>query len=104
MELCGTGQSLHRRDVAERHVRALVVLCPELTRCRLLNLFNRLERALVQPAMAHRPVVALNIGVLLRLARLDMFDPDLPFLRPCQQRMADVFRPIVAADHPGLAA
>ncbi len=40
-----------------------------------------------------------NLSVLLRLSWLDKFDVDTPFLGPCKRDAADVFRPVIAADH-----
>lgn len=47
--------------------------------------------------MPDRAVVTLDIGVLLRLARLDMGGDDVSFPGPCQKCATDVFRAII---HP----
>src|SRR3546814_12304825 len=54
--------------------------------------------------VAHGAVVALHVGVLLRLARLDVLDPDVLSFRPVQKRAADVLGAVVAADPARLAA
>ena len=48
--------------------------------------------------MPNRPVVALDISVLLRLAGLDVLDGDLPLLGPFYQLAADIFRAVVDPD------
>jgi hypothetical protein len=65
-----------------------VILC-------LLDAFNDM---LVEPFMADRSVVALNVSVLLRLARLDVPDADLALFRPGQQLAADIFRTVINAN------
>ena len=55
-----------------------------------------------QSFVAHRAVEPLHVGVLLRLARLDVFEPDAPFLSPVPNGFADVLRAVVAPDHLGL--
>jgi len=57
-----------------------------------------------QPVIAYGPVIALNIGVVLRLARRDERDLDAVFCCPSLGRRSDVFRTIVAPDHEQLAA
>ncbi len=47
-----------------------------------------------KPLMPDGAVVALDVGVLLRLARLDVRQGDAIFLSPLQLDMADVFRPV----------
>ena len=59
---------------------------------------------LVQPIMAHCPVVPLGIAVLMRFAGLDMHDADSSFYGPVLKRAAYVFRPVVATDFFGTAA
>lgn len=49
-------------------------------------------------------VVALDVGVLLGLAGLDMLDGDLPLLGPFHQLAADVFRAVVDPNGAWLAA
>ena len=62
------------------------------TGCKVLSLLDTVDDILVQPFMPDRAVVALDVGVLLRLARLDMRQGDALFLSPFQQCMTDVFR------------
>ncbi len=49
-------------------------------------------------------VVALDVGVLLGLAGLDVLDGDPMFLGPYQQLATDVFRAVVDPYGAGLAA
>ena len=49
-------------------------------------------------------VVALDVGILLRLAGLDVLDGNPLFISPFQQLFADVFRTIVNPNGARLAA
>lgn len=42
----------------------------------MLGLLDAFDDVLVQPFLPNRPVVELDIGVLLRFARLDVLDRD----------------------------
>lgn len=57
-----------------------------------------------EPLAANGAVVSFNVGVLLRLAWLDVFNPDVAFLGPCHERATDIFWTISAKGHDGLAA
>ena len=57
-----------------------------------------------QPVIAYGAVIALDIGVLLRLARLDERDLDAVLGGLSLGRLTDVFRTVVAPDHARLAA
>ena len=61
----------------------------------VLCLLNVFDDVLVKPFMAHRSIVTFDIGILLRLAGLNMLNADLTFFRPRQQFAADIFRAIV---------
>ena len=61
----------------------------------LLDLLNTFENLQVQP---DRPIVALDISVLLRFPGLDMGQGDAPVLCPFHQGAADVFRAVVHPD------
>jgi hypothetical protein len=50
-----------------------------------LDLIKVLPLVLGQPFVTHRSVEPLDIGVLLRLARLDVFKVDAPFPGPVLQ-------------------
>ncbi len=47
--------------------------------------------------------MALDVGILLGLARLDVLDGDAPFLGPNQQLATDVFRAVVDPNGSRLA-
>lgn len=54
--------------------------------------------------MPNRPVVALDIGVLLRLSGLDVGQGDALLLGPDCQRGTDVFRAVIDPDRQRFAA
>ena len=49
-----------------RHVRALVIVSPELLRCGVLGFPDAHKHVLIQPIVAHCSVIAFHIGILLR--------------------------------------
>ena len=49
-----------------------------------------------QPFIENGPVEPLNVGVLLWLPRLDIFERDAPSTRPFDDRCAQIFRAVVA--------
>jgi hypothetical protein len=63
-------QFLGGGELAEAHVGALIVVSPEPLCCVILHLADGCEVVLAQPFVADGPVVAFDIGILLRLARL----------------------------------
>ena len=62
------------------------------------------DDVLVEPFMPDGAVVALDVGVLLRLAGLDVLDGDAPARSPDQQLATDVIRAVVDPCGAGLAA
>ena len=58
----------------------------------MLCLLDAFDNVLIQPFMPNRSVIALNIGILLRLAWLDMLDGDVTFFRPFQELATDGIR------------
>ena len=66
----------------DAHVRAVVVVSPEPLRGVILCLLDAFDDVLVEPFMPDGAVVALDLGVLLGLARLDVLNSDAPFLGP----------------------
>ena len=89
MELRSGGQPLLGGNATERHVRSFVIVGPEPFGGGLLHLLDALEQVLAEPVVAHSAVVALDIGVLLRLAGLDVFDTDTVLPRPGHEGAAD---------------
>lgn len=53
--------------------------------------------------MPNRSIVSLDIGVLLRLDRLDILDAEAPLCRPCCQLTANKFRSNIDPNNLGLA-
>jgi hypothetical protein len=64
----------------------------------ILCLPDGFDDILIKPLVPDRSVVALDLGILLGLTRLDVADADLMFFRPGQQLCANVFRPIIDTD------
>jgi hypothetical protein len=63
----------------------------------ILDLGDRLEQVVAEPVVAYGAVEALDVGVLLRLSRLNVIEPNAVPLRPLGQRLADIFRSVVNA-------
>ena len=84
MELSDHRQFHCWRDATERHAGALMIVRPEPTGGLVLHLFDRVEEGSGQTGASDCAVVALDIGILLRLARLDVFDPDARAFGPGQ--------------------
>ena len=60
-----------------------------------LSLLDCFEDTGRKPFVSYRSVVALDIGVLLRFAGLDMLDGDVAPGSPEKERGANIFRPII---------
>jgi hypothetical protein len=98
VELCGKSQLHGRRDATQSHIGPFVVVRPEpVSRCGL-DLFDGIEQGLREPVVAHGPIVAFDVRVLLRLSRLDKIEVNAAHLRPLLHRHADVRRSIVVAN------
>jgi hypothetical protein len=95
---------LLRGHAANGHVGAFVIVDVHPLRGVLLHLAYALPLVLAQPLVAHGSVESLNIGILLRLARLDVLQLNAPVLGPSLNALADVLWPVVAADGIGLAS
>jgi hypothetical protein len=61
----------------------------------VLCLFYVFNDVLLQPFMPDCAVVALDVGVLLRLSGLDALDANTVFLFPFQQLATDIFGAII---------
>jgi len=59
--------------------------------------FYGFKNILVQPFLPDRPIIALDIRVLLRVAGLNILDLDPHFFSPRHQLATDVFRTVI---HP----
>ena len=70
MELCCKCQFHGWGDATQCHLGAFVVVRPEPARRGLLHRCDRVKERLREPVVAHRPMIAFDVGVRLRLARL----------------------------------
>ena len=61
----------------------------------MLGLLDAFDGVLVEPLLPDSAVTALNIGILLRLAGLDMLDGYFQFLVPDQKLTTDVFWAVI---------
>ena len=57
----------------------------------VLCLLDGFEDVLPQPFATNGAVLALDIGILLGLTGLDIFEPHIAFLSPFHELPADVF-------------
>ena len=53
---------------------------------------------MTEPVVANRPVIAFDVGILLRVAWLDVIQPDAFAFSPGDEGAADVFGTIIAAN------
>ena len=86
------------RDAADAHVGSLVVVTPKPLGGKILYFLKALEEILIEPIVAYRPVVSLDIAVLLRLSWLNVHQADTFPPGPALQPGANVLRAVVAAD------
>lgn len=93
-----------RVDAAHAHIGPFVVVGPEPSGSEVSDLLDVLKQVLTQPVVAHSTIVSLHVGVLLRLARLDVVDTNPVLLRSDLQAMADILRTVVATYGFRLAA
>ena len=77
-------------EAAQGHVWTFVMVSPEPLYCEILNFLDGLKQVLAQPVVTHCPVIALDVGILLRLTGVDLLDAYTPPCRPVQQCCADV--------------
>ena len=83
---------------AKPDVGTVVAVCSEPVCGVGLHPLDGCERVLIEPLVPDSSVMALDIGVLLQLARLDVLDGDAACLGPLDQTIADVFRAVVNTD------
>lgn len=77
-------------------MRPLIVVGPQPPSRVELDLLDVLKQVLAKPIVSHRPVVALDVCVLLGLAGLDVLELYTFLLGPDLQPVADVLRAVVA--------
>ncbi len=70
----------------------------------MLGLLDAFDDVLVEPLLPDSAVITLDLGVLLRLAGLDMLDGDAQFLSPDQKLATDVFWAVINPNGAWLAA
>ena len=65
-----------------------MIVSPQPPGCIILDFIDGIEQVMRQPVIANGAVVALDIGVLLRLAMLDKLQLDFALLMPCSRHKA----------------
>ena len=70
----------------------------------MLRLLDCFDDVLIEPFMPNSSIVAFDVSILLRLARLDMLDRDVTFFRPFRELTTDVFGAVVDPNAFRLAA
>ena len=98
MESGGTCDFHERRDATQRHIGALVVVCPEPACGGFLHVGDAVEEPLRERLVPHRPVVAFDVRVLLEFPRLN--EIELSVALPCLgvHGVPDVLGAVVAAN------
>src|SRR5277367_3793607 len=94
---------LLRRLIAQRTMRAFPVILLAPTCQGASYIVQGAEPARVEALVAEPPVEAFDVAVLHRATRLDVHQPDLPILRPCQHAPRGKLRPVVRAHVFGTA-
>lgn len=79
-------------------MRSFVVISPKPFSGAVLDFLQATKQILSQPIIAYGPVVAFDVGILLRVARLGVDQRNAPLGGPIQQDFAHVFRPVVRAE------
>ena len=86
------------RVATQRHIGPLMVINPLPLRGKFLQFTQRLKQVMPQPVISHCAVEPFDIGILLRIAWLDVTQRDVMLLRPVFELLADVFRTVITAD------
>ena len=66
----------------------------------ILNLFQRFEVVLAEPFLPNSSIVALHIGILLRLTRLDIHQLNPTLCSPYLKRGTDILHRYQLEWHP----
>ena len=82
-------QLLCRGHSSDPHVWSIVAVCPEPSGGLFLHFFNAVNVIPPEPFRPDRSVVTCDVCVLLRLARLTVYQATPCLLRPCLQPTAD---------------
>lgn len=80
---------------ADAHVGTLIVITPEPCRGKILYLIKALKEVLIEPVVAHCPVIPLNISILLWVPRLDIAQTDSPLSGLVLQPGTEILRPLL---------
>lgn len=80
------------------HIRALMIVGPHPLRGGALQMIQVVPVILGQPFVAHGPVEPFDVGILLGLARLDIFEFYVPGSCPLDNCRAQVFRFVIASN------
>jgi len=67
------------------------------------NLIEITPKVLRQPLVSDRPIESFDIGILLRLAGLDVLELNPRLFGPTSDRPADIFRSVVTANRVRLS-
>ena len=81
-----------------------VIVKPQPFGCIVLHFFEAFEHVLTEPAVADSPVGPFDVRVLLRLAWLDILNPDLMLVRPTYKLVTDELGSIIATNRQRLAS
>ena len=76
-----------------------MIVVPHPARRLILHIVNRIEQLLRQPVVTNRSIKAFNVGILLRLSWLNVFDSDPVLTGPGLHSTADILGPVVAPYH-----
>lgn len=81
-------------------MRTPLVVIEQERMCSLTHFIEIAEEVQIEHRVAEGPVEALDEGVLVGLARLDVADLDGAFSTPRHEALCQEFRPVVAANGP----
>jgi hypothetical protein len=76
-----------------------VIVVPHPASGLILHLINRVKQPLGQPVITNGSIEALDIGILLRLSGLNVFDPDSVFAGPGLHSTTDILGAVIAPYH-----
>jgi hypothetical protein len=82
VELRGHGQLLLPGVTAQGHVGGIVIVLAHPSGCVVLHFGERVGLILREPFIAYGSVERLDVSILLRLAWLDVINPDRPLVGP----------------------
>ena len=98
IELRGHFMSQVQFNSTDGRDEQVVFISPKPFRGLILCLLYRFTDVLIQPLVAHDAIIAFDVRVLLGLARLDVFKPDVALLSPSHQRATDIFQTVTPSE------